>query len=77
MLQVYDRSQEWTDENRTCPSASSPSAVQDAKEVRLWNMIIFWVFFFQSGIKQVRFHAVGLILGCAVKFSRSVILRAT
>lgn len=35
MLQVYDRSQEWTDETRTCPSVSSPSAVQDAKEVRL------------------------------------------
>lgn len=33
MAQVYDRSQEWTDENRTCPSMLSPSAVQDAKEV--------------------------------------------
>ncbi|XP_020621594.1 peripheral plasma membrane protein CASK-like isoform X2 [Orbicella faveolata] len=33
LLEVYDRSQEWTDENRTCPSASSPRAVQDAKEV--------------------------------------------
>lgn len=33
LLEVYDRSQEWTDENRTCPSISSPSAVQDAKEV--------------------------------------------
>ena len=57
MLQVYDRSQEWTDENRTCPSVSSPSAVQDAKEVRLWNAIIFCVFFIQN-FKQVRFYAV-------------------
>ena len=34
MLQVYDRSQEWTDENRSCPSTGSPNAVEDAKEVR-------------------------------------------
>ena len=34
MLQVYDRSQEWTDENRSCPSTCSPNAVEDAKEVR-------------------------------------------
>lgn len=33
LLEVYDRSQEWTDENRSCPSTSSPSAVEDAKEV--------------------------------------------
>lgn len=33
LLEVYDRSQEWTDENSTCPLSSSPSAVQDAKEV--------------------------------------------
>lgn len=33
LLEVYDRSQEWTDENRTCPLISSPSAIQDAKEV--------------------------------------------
>jgi len=58
MLQVYDRSQEWTDENRTCPSASSPSAVQDAKEVRLWNVITFCVVFIQN-FKQVRLCAEG------------------
>lgn len=34
MLQVYDRSQEWTDENRSCPSTCSPNALEDAKEVR-------------------------------------------
>lgn len=34
LLEVYDRSQEWTDENRSLPSmTSTPSAVQDAKEV--------------------------------------------
>lgn len=33
LLEVYDRSQEWTDENRSCPSTGSPNAVEDAKEV--------------------------------------------
>ncbi|RMX60699.1 hypothetical protein pdam_00014529 [Pocillopora damicornis] len=33
LLEVYDRSQEWTDENRSCPSTCSPNAVEDAKEV--------------------------------------------
>lgn len=35
LLEVYDRSQEWTEENRSFPTASSDSsaAVQDAKEV--------------------------------------------
>ena len=47
MLQVYDRSQEWTDENRTCPSTPTPNAVQDAKEVRALYVIIFCVFFIQ------------------------------
>ena len=33
---VYDRSQEWTEENRSFPTTSSDSsaAVQDAKEVK-------------------------------------------
>ncbi|XP_068732221.1 peripheral plasma membrane protein CASK-like [Montipora capricornis] len=33
LLEVYDRSQEWTDENRLPSMTSTPSAVQDAQEV--------------------------------------------
>ena len=42
MHQVYDRSQEWTDENSTCPLSSSPSAVQDAKEVIALRIFVFF-----------------------------------
>lgn len=48
MHQVYDRSQEWTDENSTCPLSSSPSAVQDAKEVIALRIFVFFRIYTQA-----------------------------
>ena len=48
MHQVYDRSQEWTDENSTCPLSSSPSAVQDAKEVITLRIFVFFRIYTQA-----------------------------
>ncbi|KAK3754014.1 hypothetical protein QZH41_020292, partial [Actinostola sp. cb2023] len=33
LLEVYDRSQEWTENHESCPPSTTPTAEQDAKEV--------------------------------------------
>ena len=53
---VYDRSQEWTEENRSFPTTSSDSsaAVQDAKEVKKLLSFLKSVFFQLRRIKLFR-----------------------